>query len=286
MTAEAPAQALTGFRSESEMLQDFVSAASSKFVAGAATWILVQEHEVTDRIADLMLARVDVPALEARLATWERPLTLSEVRILRCLRLGSGATPAAVGRRVRITPERARQLLLGLERQGLVARTKAGAFRRKGRLQPAVRGVTTFELKRQDWRGALVQARAHQAFADRAYVVFDAIASAFSRNLARYEVLGIGLLSFCAATRAIEERAPSRTSDLRDNTLAILNSERVLARLLGFTATRLPQASLPSAAAGSGHRVPPTILGPGSRRLEHLLSAAALPRVAACRSAR
>lgn len=268
------------------MLQDFVSAASRKFVAGAATWILVQEHEVTDRIADLMLARIDVPALEARLATWERPLTLSEVRILRCLRLGSGATPAAVGRRVRITPERARQLLLGLERQGLVVRTKAGAFRRRQRLQPAVRGVTTFELKRQDWRGALVQARAHQAFADRAYVVFDAIASVFSRNLARYEVLGIGLLSFCASTRSIEERAPSRISDLRDNTLAILNSERVLARLLGFTTTRLPQASLPSAAAGSGHRVPPTIVGPGSRRLEHLLSAAAQPRGPARRSAR
>lgn len=268
------------------MLQDFVSAASQKFVAGAATWILVQEHSVTDRIADLMLARIDVPVLEARLATWERPLTLSEVRILRCLRLCSGATPAAVARRVRITPDRARQLLLGLERQGLVARTKAGAFRRLGRLQPAVRGVTTFELKRQDWRGALVQARAHQAFADRAYVVFDAIASAFARNLASYEMLGIGLLSFCATTRSIEERAPSRTSDLRDNTLAILNSERVLARLLGFTATRLPQASLPGAAGLIGDREPPKLVGPGSKRLAHLLSAAARPAKPARRSAR
>lgn len=268
------------------MLQGFTLVAPNRFADAAGTWLVVQEHGVTDRIADLMIARVDEAALEARLSSWSRPLALTELRALRHLRPDRAATVEWVARKVRVTVDRARSLLRGLERDGLVERTTTGSFTRQVELRPAFRAVVTFELKRDDWRRALVQARAHQSFADRAYVVFDAAAKVFLENRDSYAQLGVGLISFCAATQTIKQATPSRASRFRDATLALFSSERVIARLLGQLATRLPQASLPGAAGEIGHPEPPTIVGPGSRRIQNLLSAVAAPSTAALGSTR
>jgi len=245
------------------MLQRFTRAAPERFADDSGTWLLVQEHSVTDRIADLMIARVDEDALQVRLAAWTRPLGLTEVRALRHLRSDRGATADWIASKMRVTIDHARALLRRLEREEMVERTMSGSYAKRISLRPALRTVVTFELKREGWRRALVQARAHQSFADRCYVVFDAASKAFAANRDSYRQVGIGLLAFCAATQAIHQTAPSRASKFRDATLALFNSERVLARMLGQPVTRLPQASLPGAAGEIADPEPPTLIGNG-----------------------
>lgn len=64
-----------------------------------------------------------------------------------------------------------------------------------------VRSVVTIEAKRRDWRGAITQARRHQACADRAYIAIDAATPGRLLELAEeLSRAGIGLVTVDAST--------------------------------------------------------------------------------------
>lgn len=74
-----------------------------------------------------------------------------------------------------------------------------------------LRSVVTVEAKRRDWRGAISQARRHQACADRAYIAIDAATPGRLLHLAADLALdGIGLMTVDAYTgRALEIARPA-----------------------------------------------------------------------------
>lgn len=256
-----------------------LAAAVALLAKPSESWVVLEEHQVEGRIPDLVIGRLDVPALRARLrGGWRKPLNLTELKVLRSLRPDRPATSAHMARRLRLSDEHVRSVLLGLARDRFARRTPEGGFYRTAALAPVMNYVVTIELKRSEWRRAIIQARAHQSFADEAYVAFDAAYTPrFRRALSAFRGLGIGLLSVDSETQVFRKLLHSRRSALRTSLAASLNSERVLRRLLrAGVAMRLPQSKLPGASGSTVRLVGPRLLGPVSKTLGRRLAAVGL----------
>lgn len=273
MTAEA-------FGSEAEMLPRVLDIICRRFIDPAENWVIVTQHIVESRIPDVVIARVDASLLEKRLAqVGTRPLTETELRALDALPSNRALPLDRLVTCMRVAPERARRLLRALEHDGFVEATRGGAYRRLTAKTPFASWTISFETKREDWAEALLQARAHQSFADRAFVVFDAARlDQFRRGLVGFRDQGIGLIALAAQGGEGRCILASRRSPLRHPIAAALNSERILYRLLGGTIRQLPESRLPSASAATGHQEPPRLVGPDARRLKRLLAARAPSR--------
>jgi DNA-binding MarR family transcriptional regulator len=235
-----------------------------------ATWVILKEQRLHSRIADLLLVRVDVHAVEARLAGgWIRPMTLSELQVMRALRPDRNTTTDAVAQRLRVTPQRSSELLRGLAADGYAKRCGPRTFRRRAPVQPLVQRVVSFEAKRDDPSGAISQARGHRAWADETYVAFDAtFERRFVAQLPAFQRLGVGLIELWPDnwSRVLHAR-PRRTSNRLE---AGLIGERTLGRLTGSVTSDLPERRLPH-----GHRLPgasePIVEGPAAEHLHGLL---------------
>jgi DNA-binding MarR family transcriptional regulator len=250
--SESPASVEPSFRTEAEMLPQLRAAATALWVDAAPreTWVLLEEQLLHNRIADLVLVRVDVEAVRARLeGGWLRPLRLNELRVLNALRPDRPASVRAVAQRVRVEPASVAKILRRLAGDGFIAREAAGGYRRLATVRAIAQRVISFEAKREDPRGALLQARGHRAWADETYIACDA------RYTERFDALreqcirvGVGLFEVSpTGWRRVLHSHPRRRSNRLE---ASLIGEGALARLLGAPAMDRPERRLPH-----GHRL-------------------------------
>jgi hypothetical protein len=253
-------------------------AARDRFVRADELWILLDEHQVYGRIPDLVVARLDVEALERRLAGgWLRGLNETELRGLRAMRPDRGTKLDRLARLMRVGPATARKVVAGLVRDNFAERTNTGSYARLAPVAPILRRVVSLEAKRSDPRAALVQAREHRLFADAGYVVFDAaFEQRFTATKHEYVRNGIGLLALDATGGHRVVLGPTRSPNRHVVALA-LSAERTLARLLSEPARPLPESRLPSASAGSGYQGRPLLVGPAASAVERLLRGASPP---------
>jgi hypothetical protein len=64
------------------------------------TWIILEEQRIHSRIADLVIVRLDIQALEMRRdGGWLRPLRLAEVRVIAELRNDRATSPATIAQK-------------------------------------------------------------------------------------------------------------------------------------------------------------------------------------------
>jgi len=266
----------TGFPSELAMRPAMHRAARVLLAGPDELWVLVDEHQIYGRIPDLVAARVDMAALQARLAGgWLRSLNETELRGLRAMRPDRGSRLDLLAGRMRVAPETAQKVLAGLVRDNFAERTLSGSYARRAPVAPFVSRVVSFEAKRSEARSALIQARDHRLFADAVYVAFDA---AFTRRFEAakpiYRHHGVGLLALDAEADSYRVVARPTRSRHRHVVALALSAERTLARLLAAPLRRLPESRLPSATAGSGDPGRPLLLGPSANAAQRLLRAA------------
>lgn len=252
------------------------AAAQGLLVRPDELWVFVDEHQIYGRIPDLVAARIDLAALEARLkGGWVRTLNETELRGIRAMRPDRGSRLDFLAGHMRVAPETAQKVLAGLVRDNFVERTLSGSYARRAPVAPVVSRVVSLEAKRSEPRAALIQARNHRHFADAVYVAFDA---AFSRRFdaakPTYLHQGVGLLALDAHTDSYRVVARPTRSPHRHVVALALSAERTLARLLAAPVRRLPESRLPSATAGSGDPGRPQLFGPSANVARRLLRAA------------
>lgn len=209
-------------------------------------WVVIHQHRVHTRIADLVVARIDIDALERRLADVPgRSLTMPELMVFRGLRVDSGTSLGRLVGQLNLSEESIRKAAARLLRDGFADQTRNGGFVRAVSREPVVDRLISFEAKRADARGAFLQARAHGLFANRSFVAFDrkhekrfqAFHRAFDRE-------GIGLLGLAREKNATEVVLPARRSSNWRAFGMALGAERAFSRLLGESITPLPETRL------------------------------------------
>lgn len=272
--------AVPRFASEAKLVSNLSRLAAQLARRQGGTWVILNEHDVTGRIVDISALRLDVRALRTRVSgEWARPLSAPELRTLRSLRADRAVRLATLARQLRLAQTSAARIVRGLLSEGLVERTSTGGLVRAVTLRPIVDRVMTFEAKLSDWRQALFQARAHQSFADFAYVAFDAaFKRRFEKGLSAYARQGVGLFAIAADGGAASAVLPSRRSAARSALFRALNAERTLARLLGHRLNELPESRLPNASVGSGRRESPHLLGPRAKTVMRLVAGSSRSR--------
>ena len=151
MTAKV---AVNKFSSEHQMMPSLLLAADSLCVDGRAPWLVLEQHRVHSRIADLVLARVNPDALEERLSAthWHRPLNETELRALRSLRRDRGTRLATLAERMGAPEGHARRVASRLVSEAYADRTASGSYARLAPVRPIVDWVVSFEAKRADAR--------------------------------------------------------------------------------------------------------------------------------------
>jgi len=266
------------FESETSMIEPLRAAALEGWAAADEPWMVVTEHRADTRIPDLVLARLNEAAVEARIkAGCTRPLRRKELAALLSLRLDCGTAFERVAAEAFVTPPSLRRTFRDLEADGFVHRTARDCWRRSVPLQPLVTRFVSFEAKRSDWRGALAQARVHRLFSNEAYVAFDAsFARRFERGIAYYKNSGIGLIALGAEPGSVRRLLRGRRGRPLDQLSALLAGEEVWARLQGIT-RQLPQTRLPNAAAPNADRGEAHFVGGSANRLRPLLAGLAKP---------
>lgn len=254
-----------GFGTEAEMVGILGTFARVAWVERnpECTWAILEEQAVHSRIADLVLVRLDDEVLRARVeGGWLRPLRLTELRALRVLRSDRATTRSTVATRLRMTEDRAGQILRELANDGFVARSGPFAFRRLAPSRPIAQRVVTFEVKRSDAARALNQARAHRAWADETYVAFDQFyRSRFLALTEAYSSSGVGLIELSG--EGARRHMPARPKRRSNRIEASLAGEQALARLLGHAALDRPERRLPHGGRLSDDSEP-ELAGPGS----------------------
>jgi hypothetical protein len=265
------------FACEADMMPSIHRIASGLWSADREVWLLLNEHSVYSHVPDLVAARLDVETLHDRIeGRWIRGLNQREIGAMRALRPDRGSRIEAVAARMRVAVDHARLVLRGLLRDGYVERTEAGSYARVAPIRPILSRVVSFEAKRMDARGALLQARAHTMFVDAAYVVcdrhhrrrFDALIDAYARER-------VGLIALDSGGRDFDLVLRATRASLRDVVLHALGTERALARLFDPTTRETNERRLPTASGVVGLRTAPVLVGDGARVARDLLAAAA-----------
>lgn len=261
------------------MTTTLLAAAKAVCCNGREPWIALQQHQVHSRIADLVMARVDLEALEQRLnGSWLRALNESELRALRSLRPDRGTSLATLAARMRAPQDRVQRVVGRLVTDSFVDKTMTGSYARVAPVRPIVDRAVSFEAKRSDSRGAFLQARAHGHFADRCFVACDAaFANRFRSDRASYRAEGIGLIALSARDEGFAVLWPADRSRLWHVLGLALSAERTLARLLGVEAKPLPETRLPGAGALIDHQVGLRLLGRLPSRTRRLLDGLGSP---------
>ena len=269
------------FSNEAAMLPCVADHLAGSKEHSKASWILVSQHKVDNRIPDLVLARINPAALEERIEKGlTRSLRRSEIAVMRALRTDRVTTIRTVATRASLASVTTDRILRQLEPGGYVTRVGNRGYVRNLSLQPLVCYYVSVEAKLSDWRRALSQAAAHASFAAESYVAFDATYSGrFSRARRYYEATGVGLLSMDGSTGRCRTLLQSRRNRT-DRLSRALADERLLSALVSGPATALPETRLPNAVAPSADLMTPRPLGAVPRIVWRLLSGPSLSPVA------
>lgn len=265
------------FACEADMMPAIQRIASGLWPGARDVWLLLNEHSVYSHVPDLVAARLDVETLRDRIeGRWIRGLNQREIDAMRALRPDRGSRLETVARRMRVAVDHARIVLRGLLRDGYIERTEAGSYARLAPIRPILSHVVSFEAKRMDARGALLQARAHTMFVDAAYVVcdhyyrhrFDALIDAYARER-------VGLIALDSGGRDFELMLRASRASLRDVVLRTLGTERALARLFDPSTRETNERRLPTSSEVAGLRTAPVLVGDGAEVVRELLASAA-----------
>lgn len=261
------------------MREAVFTAATALYCRAGEVWVAVDEHQISGRIPDLVLARIDLDALEKRVrGGWGRALGSSELRAVRALRPDRGRSLSSIANHLGVSEARTRELLRRLVAEAFVVRTTTGSYARQAPIQPIVDRVVTVEAKRSDLLGALTQARAHSMFADVSIVAFDAAHVTRARSLrTAYAQEGIGLLALAADDHGWRWIERPRRSGLVAALGRALTAERTFARMLGAAVMRLPQTRLPGGFHANVRPTPPQLIGSAPKDIEHWLPGLAPP---------
>lgn len=221
-------------------------------------WVAVRECRWLTRIPDVVLARLDVDAIDLRCTSFEpRLLSATEIRIMRQLRPDRGTSLNAVERHVGLTATHLRRLLRHLAGGEFVHRTSTGTFLRNPLFRPMADRLVSIEVKVSSWRPALVQARAHQQAAHAAYVAYDAeFTRRFTGARTHFQTWGVGMLEVSHHRATVTKRLAPRRTSRRDPVATVFATERILGSLFGHLPTPLPETRLPSAVARTVDRAP------------------------------
>lgn len=267
------------FPSEAAMTPALQAAAEALCCEDREPWVVLEQHQVHSRIADLVMARIDIEALERRLTgSWLRALNEVELRALRSLRPDRGTTLETLASRMRLSPTQTRRVVRRLISDAYVECTQTGSYARVAPVRPIVNRIVSFEAKRSDARSALLQARAHGQFADQCYVACDAhFARRFKAERASYRIEGIGLVALSAASDDFEVLWRAGRSRLWHVLGFALSAERTLQRLLGAAPKQLPETRLPGDRVVIGSQAEPRLLGRLPSVTAQLLSASGSP---------
>jgi hypothetical protein len=255
------------FATEASMLPALIETVVPRWRQHPGPWVLLTEQQTESRIPDLVLARVDVDAISERLsAELERPLTRTELLAVQFAKPDRPASSNLLARRMMVTERHAKRLLRRLAADGFLSATASGSFRRNPALRRIITRLVTFELKREDWRGALVQAATHRQFAHVAYVVCDQrFCRRFATNASSYRGSGVGVLSLDGETRQLRSIVPARANRNIDRLAFNVAGEEIWKMLRRLPVRRLRQTTLPNVAAPIVDRAPRLLAAPHSR---------------------
>lgn len=220
--------------------------------------VVLAEHPVGRRIADLVVARVDPAAATIRVrAGLRRQLSPEELHVVRTTQVATPMRLSTLGERAGLDLTTTRRIADRLAAEGYLVRRANGSLSRSCEFTCPVSDVVTFEIKRDRWKDAFHQARAHSQYARAAYVVFDAAyRRRFVARRAEFSRQGIGLLAFEATTKAVTLEGRPRYKRVSGSFHAALAAEEAWGRLLGGVPSRLPQANLRGVAVPSGDLAP------------------------------
>lgn len=260
------------FDSESRMIPSLREFALRELTYRDEVWAALVEHQLGSRIPDLVLARLDIPSIRRRIARGlARPLTPMEVTIVRAARRDSGTSLQRFRSLTEVSADYIAKLTNRLAAEGFLVRTPTGYVRANGWAPPVTR-LITFEAKRNDWKGAFFQARAHRDLSHESYVAFDeAFAPRFDKAIHHYSAAGIGLVSLESETnkgRFLVRGRPRRST----GGITALAGETIWGHLVWGRVSSLPQTRLPSARDANGRPEAPLLVGPRPKTLERLLS--------------
>jgi hypothetical protein len=261
------------FQNERQMHASLIAVAQSMASTADETWVFAMELPAATRIPDLVAARIHPRSVELRLELGlTRPIALSGLKAITMLSRRTWKTPDEIAAVLGVTASYLRRTLHFLLESGYVE-SKDGAFRLHSGYLPVVSKCISFEAKRSDWRNALTQARAHLAFANSSYVVFDsAFEARFRRARPYFQTAQVGLVSL-SEDGGFDRLLGSRTSRTNAFERAALN-ESLFGRMLGLPKDPLPETRLPNAEAPSVDQQSVLLAGRHSRRFGHLIPAA------------
>ncbi len=244
------------FKTEESMMDPVASFAATRWGPESGTWVVLREPQTETSIPDIVVARVDVDALQQRSNNGHlRPLNRSELLVLRALARTRPATLAKVAHDSHLAKDSAARVLRKLSREDRVTHTRSGSWTRTSTMPQIVTHAVSVEVKRCDWRRALFQARSYRSFANEAYVVFDAaFEQRFLRHCDLYRQYGVGLMSIDALALEVVDLLAASKRRPRDPLAASLFGEKALGALLGLESRSTPQTRLPSASALSEHQ--------------------------------
>lgn len=268
-----------GFESERAMHKHVARIAAAFSGQSGEAWVIAHDVHVRYRVPDVIGARLDLRALDDRLAAGlEGSLDASQATALLALRSRTWTDLEVAARRMNVGMVHANRTLRTLAEKGFVQ--THGVDPHRYRRENAARFITTrivaFEAKLKDWRGALIQSRAHQRFANECYVVFDeSYESRFLRARDQFLMSKVGLIALTEHTGRYERHLASRVSPW-DSTAVALVGESLLGCLLGEPSRPLSESRLPGGEARTSDPIPPKLLGRRSKTLVHRLAAAAL----------
>lgn len=255
------------------MYAPLIAAASSMVSTHNESWVLVAELTVATRIPDLVAVRINPEAVERRLQLGlGQPVSLSESKVMTALSRRQWRSAEQVARSLGVTSAYVRQTMRSLCESGH-ARSRDGGFRLHPELSPIVSRCVSFEAKRSDWRGALVQARAHLEFANSSYVAFDQAFESRYRNARDYfkkAKVGLVRLSDNGTFARLLASRSSRTNAFVRSAM----TESLLARMQGLPRDPLPETRLPNAVAPNACQESVMLAGHHSRSLGRLVPAA------------
>lgn len=246
-----------------------VEAALSMVSRREEVWVVAPELPVSSRIPDVVLARLEPQVLERRFAHGlTRPMGIAEIRIAGVLDRRTGRTADEIAARLGITSRYARRIIGAMVEEGYLLNRSTGFMLSRAQA-PIVSRVVSFEAKISDWRGGLIQARAHLGFANASYLVFDRHYRArFERARPHFKAARVGLVGLSADgdhERLLASRGPGLN---RFERAAV--SEAIFGRLVGAPTEPLPETRLPSVSAPSDDPRGAMIAGRHSKRLARL----------------
>lgn len=271
---DQPHEAPPPFASESEMRRHVERAAVALMCDSTETWCVFEQQSLGNRIADVVLARIDVEAMRQRqLCFPKRALSPLEIRTAHLARTDRPISRTTLSRHLRVSQRSANAAIASLTKAGVFELRQTDRAQLRHQLPKVFTRLVSIEVKLADASKALIQARQHSLSVDSANVYFDgAFRSRFAGKIEGFVKSGIGLVAVTNGSPRPEVLAQSVRNRHFTRTSKAVSGERLIATLLATDVRPLPESRLPNASALNARQSGPWILGPDSNSARQLIA--------------